>query len=610
MNNRIKVSNSNLNIASLYMSGSHVTLDDWKETLLIDGRPLAIPGANPFVVLPSEIGLQPPSYFASFPYTGLSLYEEYTATSYIVTGWSVSLGKSGIGPGHVNPLNPAQLLYGPLTGDFYVRSLTDPNDKIAITPFWIDSGQLFNSGIIPETTISGDTIIGWNIYSGLSGAEDLIVSLRGRYNDKNESNVSDGVIMSSGDSAISFFLEYGSITGETILEYYLPNEFIATRWGLYSTSTGSSTINNGDPLLPQTPLSGRFYYRDPKSTTRTTITNFTMPTGQYASFSIIGEDVGILPRKIVGIDIYKGLNNLANLHMVLGGRAIASANYVKNVVTKNIFDIFSGQVTATLNSGIQIISGNVDTFSGQMTGDFYALSGFLTGLIQAGGSGVTSINESYGAVYFDGLSGIKVAGGYPSQSISIEYTSGNFNLIDFTPRLDQDSPYKEGRIYYSDDTKTFNAYLDKPDVTFNIGQEQYVRGVNKSDATISNGTVVYISGAQGNRPKIWPAIGSNDYHVSHLIGVATHDILNNEEGIITTFGSVGGINTSSYTAGDILYLSNISVGNLTTNPVGGKRTKIAYVLNSTNDGKILVIKPEEEVDNYLTIRNLAILRYI
>ena len=95
-----------------------------------------------------------------------------------------------------------------------------------------------------------------------------------------------------------------------------------------------------------------------------------------------------------------------------------------------------------------------------------------------------------------------------------------------------------------------------------------------------------------------------------MIGVATHDILNNEEGIITTFGSVGGINTSSYTAGDILYLSNISVGNLTTNPVGGKRTKIAYVLNSTNDGKILVIKPEEEVDNYLTIRNLAILRYI
>lgn len=610
MKNRIGISNSHLNVASIFMSGSHVKLDDWKETLLIDGRPLAVPGANQFIVLPSEIGLQPPSYFSSFPYTGLSLYEEYTASSYIVTGWSVSLGKSGLGPTHPNPSNPSQLLFGPLTGDFYTRSLTDPNNKTTITPFWIDSGQFFNSGFIPETTISGDTIIGWNIYSGLSGAEDLIVSLRGRYNDINEANVSDGVIMSSGDSAISFFLEYGSITGETILEYYTPNEFIATRWGVYSASTGSSTIGNGDPLIIQEPLSGRFYYRDPKSSSRTTITSFTMPTGTFASFSLIGQDKNILPRQIVGIDIYKGLNNLTNLHIVLGGRAIASANYIKNVVTKDIFDIFSGQVTATLNTGIQIISGNVDTFSGQMTGDFYALSGFLTGLIQAGNSGVTSINGSYGAVYFDGLSGIKVAGGYPSQSISIEYTSGNFNNIDFTPRPDAETPYKEGRIYYSDDTKTFNAYLDKSDVTLNIGQEQYVRGVNKSASTILNGMAVYISGTQGNRPKIWPAIGSDDYHTSHLIGIATHDIPNNEEGLVTTFGIIGGLNTSSYEAGDILYLSNISAGNLTKDPVGGKKIKMAYALNSTNDGKILVIKPEEEIDNYLTIRNLAILRYI
>jgi hypothetical protein len=122
--------------------------------------------------------------------------------------------------------------------------------------------------------------------------------------------------------------------------------------------------------------------------------------------------------------------------------------------------------------------------------------------------------------------------------------------------------------------------------------------------------VVYISGVQGNRPRIWPAIGSNDFHTSHLIGVATHNILNNEEGLITTFGVVGGVNTSTYNAGDILYLSNVLVGNLTKDPVGGKRIKIAYALNSTNDGKILVIKPEEEIDNYTTIRNLTILRYI
>lgn len=445
MKNRIKTSYTNLNVASLFLSGSHVRLDDWRETLLIDEKPLAIPGANQFIVLPYEIGLQPPSYFTSFPYTGLSLYEEYTASSYIVTGWNISLGKSGLGPTHFNEVN--QLLYGPLTGDFYVRDLQDPNNKNTIASFWIDSGNFFNFGTISPTIISGDNIIGWNIYSGLSGAEDLIVSLQGRYSDLNEENVSDGVIMSSGDSAVSFFLEYGSITGETVLEYYLPNEFVATRWGIYSATTGSSTIGNGDPLTIQQPLSGRFYYRDPKNDARQTITTFTLQTGLYASFQTINQDIFIPPRRIIGIDIYKGLNNLKNLHIVLGGRAIASANYFKNVVTKDIFEIFSGQATSTLNTGIQIISGYLDN-----------LSGFLTGLVVAGSSGVAMLNQSYGAINLDGVSGIEISkDGYPSQTITVQYTSGNFNTIDFTPSSDINIPYKEGRLYYSNDTKTLNV---------------------------------------------------------------------------------------------------------------------------------------------------------
>ena len=395
MKERVKTSYTNLNVASLFLSGSHVKLDDWRETLLIDEKPLAIPGANQFIVLPYEIGLQPPNYFTSFPYTGLSLYEEYTASSYIVTGWSVSLGKSGNGPAHVN--GNGGFIYSPLTGEFYVRDLNDPSNKNTITPFWIDSGQFFNFASIEPQFISGDNIIGWNIYSGLSGAEDLIVSLQGRYSEFNEDNVNDGVIMSSGDSAISFFLEYGSITGETILEYYSPNEFVATRWGLYSATTGSSTIGNGDPLALNEPLSGRFYYRDPKNNSRETLTTFTMTTGVYASFETIGQSIYIPPRKIIGIDIYKGLNDLSNLHIVLGGRSIASANYFKNVVTKDIFDIFSG---------------------------------YATGLITQSTAGVSFLNSANGAITLNGTSGIEVrGGGFPNTNFDIVIT-GDFYTND------------------------------------------------------------------------------------------------------------------------------------------------------------------------------------
>jgi len=557
MKNLTRPSSYDLNINSLYISGKHVRLDDWQETFLIDEKPLALPSINPFIASPSEIGLQPPNYFVSFPYTGLSLYEEYLSNAYIVTGWTVSLGKSGVGPAHYNQSN--QLIYSPLSGDVYTRSVTDPNIRSTIASFYIDSGQFFVNSTIPETGISGNSIIGWNMYYGLSGAEDLIVSLAGQHSDINESNVSNGVIMSSGDSAISFFLEYGSITGETVLEYYLPNEFIATRWGLYSASTGSSTIGNGDPLTLQTPLSGRFYYRDPKTTTRTTVTTFSMPTGVYSSIALIPSQQQILPRKIVGIDIYNGLNNLSNLHLVLGGRSVSSANYFKNVVTKNIFDIFSG---------------------------------YITGLITQSTAGVSFLNNSNGAIDLIGQSGIQISNaGYPSQTITVKYTSGNFNNIDFTPQA-VDLPYQEGRIYYSNDTKTFNAYLDKSDVTLNIGQEEYIRVVNKTSNTILNGTPVYISGAQGNRPQAWVAMASGIdslYHIDHLIGVATHNILNNEEGLITTNGIVGDVNTSSFGPGDILYLGSTGgLVNVLPSPLASYGKKIGYAINSSNNGKILV----------------------
>jgi len=624
---RFVPSDSSFNIKELYMDGSQVTLDDWKQTILIDEKPISIPGSNAFVMLPSEIGLPSPSYFVSYPYTGESLFEEYQASYYLATGWSVSLGKPGISPAHLD--STGGLIVAPLSGRLYGRPLNS-NTKTTITNFYIDSGinSYFNFGQIPETAISGNQIIGWDLFYSLSGAEDLSVTLHGRYNDLYQENVSDGVIMTSGDAAVSFFLEYGALTGDGVLEYYTANEFIATRWGIYAGTPGTSTLSL-NPIVTQYPLSGRFYYRDPKDNVKTTISHFSLNTGSIANWQTIVPDFYIPFRKIIGLDIYYGLNDLKNLHIILGGQGIASANYFKSVVTKQIFDIFSGGIetrfgqfstgtvgdfgafTGFVTASVSNLSGLVTGFSGQSVANFDYLSGYLTGLIQASSAGVTSLNGSYGAIGLNGLSGIEIsAQGYPEQNITVKYTSGNFNSIDLSPNIDNDIPYKEGRLYYSADTKTFNAYLDKPDVTLNIGQEEYVRAVNKTNSTLINGTVVYISGAQGSRPQVWPAIATNDYHTSHILGITTHQALNNDEVLVTTFGSVGGINTSAYAVGDILYLSHTTAGAITNIPPTNKRIKIGYVLNSANNGRILVIKPEEEIDNYTTIRNLTILRYI
>jgi hypothetical protein len=679
-NSNIRVSKSDaiLNIAQLYLSGINIRLDDWRETLLLDEKPIVVPGNNQFVVLPSEIGLQPPNYFASFPYTGIALYEEYNASNYLATGWNCSLRVPGS-------------LGSALSGAVYVRSLTSPDQKTIIAPFYISGGQYYNSGLISETRVSGDHIIGWDIYTGMNNAEDLSVSLMGRYHDLYEGNISQGVIMSSGDAAISFFLEYGAITGEGILEYYSSNQFVATRWGIYSMTPGSGTLNI-DPFIPTVPLTGRFYYRDPKDNIKYTISNFYLPTGSIAEWRTFDDPFYIPFRRIVGIDIYNGLYNLKNLNIVLGGRSISSANYFKNVVTQTIFDYysgtfesgyftpfaeglqnqfdtfsgqitgeyitfsgdvyeaysgfsgtvinilssfsggvtgdystftgyvlnaldnFSGYMTGTLEAFSGYITGNIsgfqnqiNTFSGQMTGDFYYLSGFLTGLVEAGNSGMTSLNNSYGAVDIDGVSGVEISkDGYPSQIITVKYTSGNFNTIDFATNLDANIPHKEGRLYYSDDTKTFNAYLDIPDVTLNIGQEEYIRIVNKTSQTIFNGTPVYISGAQGSRPKAWPALATDRYHIEHLVGVATHDIIDNNEGLVTTRGILNGINTNSFNAGDILFLGETGdIVNSLPNPATSSYVRIGYVITSQNNGKILVDLGNRHEPSNVTIKDVT-----
>lgn len=547
INKRVKQSDSYLNVGGLFISGTSLTTDDFKQTLLLDGKPLVIPASNQYVLLPSEIGLQPPNFFLSVPYTGLSLYEEYLNTDFIVTGWEVYLGESGLGPAHLTSGASGQPIWSPLTGQLYVRSPLNPSNRSSIANFYINSGQFANSGQIFQDTLTGNQIIGLDIYSGLSGAEDLSIILKGRYNDLYEENISDGVVMSSGDSSISFYSEYGA-TGNTLLEYYSANEFYVNRWAVYVSNSGTGPFANG------LPLTGRFYYRDPKGKQTVTISNFGLNSGLLASWSTTSQDIYIPFRKMIGIDISGTLNDIKNVNIVLGGRSVVAANFYKDLITRSQFEIFSG---------------------------------YATGLIAAASSGVSMINGAYEEIILTGASGIRVEGaGWPNNTFTIVNDSGNFNTVNLIPQTGT-IPYQEGRFFYNNDTKTFDFYLDNPDVTFNLGQEQYLKGVNKTAAQINNGQVVYISGAQGNRPKIWPANASNSYHRTHLIGMATHDIPINEEGYVTTFGIVHGINTNQFSTTDIVYLSETIDGGITGSS-GIFAVKIGYALNATNNGSIFV----------------------
>ena len=168
-------------------------------------------------------------------------------------------------------------------------------------------------------------------------------------------------------------------------------------------------------------------------------------------------------------------------------------------------------------------------------------------------------------------------------------TLNNWDYIYLVPQATPPT-YQYGNLYLDGDKGALGFQTEFEDVTLNIGEEEYVRIVNKTGSTITNGQVVYIDGAQGNRPTASLA-QANDLTKLSVIGVATHDILNNEEGYVTTFGSVRELDTSAYTNGQELYLSPTVAGGFTgTKPTGDDYCVVVGYVTTVHatQGEILV----------------------
>jgi len=148
--------------------------------------------------------------------------------------------------------------------------------------------------------------------------------------------------------------------------------------------------------------------------------------------------------------------------------------------------------------------------------------------------------------------------------------------------------HQEGKIFYDDEHKAVSYYNENSDVTVNIGQELLLRIINTTGGTIEDGTIVYVSGASSELPKVTKAIASTN--TPEIIGVATNEILDDEIGYICISGLVHSINTSSYTAGDLVYLSSSVAGGITntapTLPI--ETIQIGTVLDSATDGHLFV----------------------
>ena len=86
---------------------------------------------------------------------------------------------------------------------------------------------------------------------------------------------------------------------------------------------------------------------------------------------------------------------------------------------------------------------------------------------------------------------------------------------------------------------------------------------NMTGATLTKGTVVYISGANGNKPIVSKALAVSDALSSRTFGLLQSNILDNGVGYCVIIGDLSGLDTSAFTEGAQLYLSGTVAGTYT-----------------------------------------------
>ena len=193
----------------------------------------------------------------------------------------------------------------------------------------------------------------------------------------------------------------------------------------------------------------------------------------------------------------------------------------------------------------------------------------------------------------------------------------NVNQIDFNTSGTTNPT--GGTVYYdyNENALSYKPITNNNDVTVNLGQESLIRIYNDLGYQINNGQVVHITGSTSGVPTVALANASKigttfTDSLAQSSGVATHDIPNGEYGFITNFGVVRDLNTTAFTAGQEVFLSDTVDGGLTNDPNNiaftSRISTVGYCLESNaTTGKILVSITNESPLQSLTQQEVNVL---
>ena len=133
----------------------------------------------------------------------------------------------------------------------------------------------------------------------------------------------------------------------------------------------------------------------------------------------------------------------------------------------------------------------------------------------------------------------------------------------FTPQPTQPTADVEGLFFYDQPSGTMKVQGPFDGVQISVGHGEHTHIINESGALIAKGSPVRHNGVNLNGKVKVELAQADTFDNARIYGVAQHDIAHNTEGAIATSGEIEGLNTSAFTAGVPIYLSDTVAGGWT-----------------------------------------------